>query len=526
MSQSVNKPNFLYIMTDQLRADWLGCYGHPVVKTPNIDALAAQGARFEKFYVATPVCMPNRASFMTGRFPSVHGLRYNGCLLSKRANTFVDVLKAGGYATATMGKSHLQPFTEIEAQLPKAVSDEAPIKEAWKTEPHENYILEQPEKYRDDTVFEFPTPYYGFDHVDVVTGHGDKAGGHYFQWFRERHPDWQALRDPKNELPHNYSCNQAYRTPIPEESYPTAYICEQAKNYLRGRANQDDPFFAFVSFADPHHPFNPPGKYWDMYDPDDFDVPLRFSDHENPPPPLKDAYGAFQQSGKQKTLQTAFMAEDRHLKEIMALSAGMLTMIDDAVGEIIETLKASGQYENTVIVFNADHGDYMGDSELVLKGAWSRESINRVPMIWSDPRDRTASVVSGFASTVDLAPTICERAGLDMYNGVQGLSFLGALQGQSDMPRKEIFIEYNDGMARMGFETAARVRTLRTEDWQLAVYQDQDWGELYDLRSDPDMVRNLWNDPSKALDKLALYERLTEHLMNQMDASPQAKRLA
>ena len=128
MSQSLNKPNFLYIMTDQLRADWLGCYGHPVVKTPNIDALAAQGARFEKFYVAIPVCMPNRASFMTGRFPSVHGLRYNGCLLFKRANTFVDVLKAGGYATTTMGKSHLRPFTEIEAQLPKAVSDEAPIK--------------------------------------------------------------------------------------------------------------------------------------------------------------------------------------------------------------------------------------------------------------------------------------------------------------------------------------------------------------------------------------------------------------
>ena len=131
--------------------------------------------------------------------------------------------------------------------------------------------MEQPEKYLDDTVFESPTPYYGFDHVDVVTGHDDKAGGHYFQSFRERHPDWQALRDPKNELPHIYSCNQGYRTPIPEESYPTPYICEQAKNYLRSRANQPDPFFAFVSFADPHHPFNPPGKYWDMYDPDDFE---------------------------------------------------------------------------------------------------------------------------------------------------------------------------------------------------------------------------------------------------------------
>ena len=102
-----SKPNFLYIMVDQQRADWLGCCGHPVVKTPNIDAIAAEGTRFDEFHVATPVCMPNRASFMTGRMPSVHGLRSNGCLLSERANTFVDVLKAGGYATATIGKSHV-----------------------------------------------------------------------------------------------------------------------------------------------------------------------------------------------------------------------------------------------------------------------------------------------------------------------------------------------------------------------------------------------------------------------------------
>ena len=108
------RPDFLFIMTDQHRADWLGCYGHPVVRTPHIDALAAGGTRFDEFFVATPVCMPNRASFMTGRYPTVHGLRYNGCLLSQRANTFVDVLRAGGYRTASIGKSHLQPFTDNE----------------------------------------------------------------------------------------------------------------------------------------------------------------------------------------------------------------------------------------------------------------------------------------------------------------------------------------------------------------------------------------------------------------------------
>ena len=106
-----DRPNFLFFITDQQRADWLGCYGHPVLKTPNIDAIAAQGTRFEKFYAASPVCMPNRASLITGRYPSVHGLRYNGCVLPTHARTFLDCLTEAGYHTAAIGKSHLQPFT-------------------------------------------------------------------------------------------------------------------------------------------------------------------------------------------------------------------------------------------------------------------------------------------------------------------------------------------------------------------------------------------------------------------------------
>ena len=110
-----SRPNFLFIMTDQHRWDWLGCAGHPVVKTPNIDALAAAGTRFSNFHVTSPVCMPNRASFMTGRYPSTHGLRYNGCVLPANTNCFTDVLAAAGYRTASIGKSHLQPFTSDAA---------------------------------------------------------------------------------------------------------------------------------------------------------------------------------------------------------------------------------------------------------------------------------------------------------------------------------------------------------------------------------------------------------------------------
>ncbi|MEM7258895.1 MAG: sulfatase-like hydrolase/transferase, partial [Pseudomonadota bacterium] len=106
-----DRPNFLFLCTDQQRADWLGCYGHPVLQTPHIDSVAAIGTCFTDFHVATPVCMPNRATLMTGRYPSVHGLRYNGCFLPEHATTFIEVLSKVGYQTASIGKSHLQPFT-------------------------------------------------------------------------------------------------------------------------------------------------------------------------------------------------------------------------------------------------------------------------------------------------------------------------------------------------------------------------------------------------------------------------------
>jgi len=257
------QPNFLFFITDQQRADWLGCYGHPVLKTPHIDAIADQGVRFEQFHVATPLCMPNRASLITGRYPSVHGLRYNGCHLPLSANTFLDVMNEGGYHTAAIGKSHLQPFTGLPPNGGPRNGGEG---EAWKSDSG-NYAQEEPEAYEADARYEFELPYYGYQYVDMVTSHGDRCGGHYQQWFRENSPDWKSLHDPKNELPHNYSCPQAYRTPIPAELYPTAYIRDSAINYLQSRKDNEQPFFAFVSFPDPHHPFNPPGKYWDMYSP-------------------------------------------------------------------------------------------------------------------------------------------------------------------------------------------------------------------------------------------------------------------
>lgn len=514
------RPNFLFIITDQQRADWLGCYGHPVLKTPNIDRIAQRGVRFNNFHAASPVCMPNRASLLTGRYPTLHGLRYNGCLLPENANTFVDVLANAGYSTAAIGKSHLQPFTNL---APRGRTDQG-TGEAWKLETKTTYE-EEPNNYQSSERYDIKLPYYGYQHVDMVTSHGDRCGGHYGQWFREKAENWQDLHDSKNELYHDYTCPQAYRTPVPEELYPTAYIRDRAVDYLDARADEDEPFFAFVSFPDPHHPFNPPGKYWDMYDPEDFEISLPFEAHKNPTPPMKWLEGQLKNEGGQPTPQTAMMLEDRQIKEAMALSAGMMAFIDDAVGDILATLEKNGQLENTVICYNSDHGDYMGDYNLLLKGALPFRSITRVPFLWSDPDCPEQTESDALCSTVDLAATILERAGLEPFNGNQGQSFLAATKGQSG-PREEALIEYNDGGRRLGFETPARVRALVTDRWRYTVYRDQDWGELYDLHNDPNEAHNLWESAEHIGIRAHLSERLNHHLIAQMDESPLSDRLA
>ena len=177
---------------------------------------------------------------------------------------------SAGYHTAAIGKSHVQPFSE-SPPLGKTAEEIAATIEAWRPRDTE-YREEEPSRYQSQERFRIKLPYYGYQHVDMVLGHGDRCGGHYGQWFRNTAPDWQELHDRANELPHNYSCPQAFRTPVPEDLYPTAYVRDRAVDYIASRAGEEAPFFAFVSFPDPHHPFNPPGKYWDMYNPDDFDV--------------------------------------------------------------------------------------------------------------------------------------------------------------------------------------------------------------------------------------------------------------
>jgi arylsulfatase A-like enzyme len=517
----MKQPNFLFFITDQHRADYLGCAGHPIVRTPHIDSIANRGTRFEHFYVATPVCMPNRASLLTGRYPSAHGLRYNGCQLSYRASTFTEVLRAGGYRTATIGKSHVQPMTD---NPPEPRIDPAAlglIQEAWHDD-GEDYDNETPQRYDGNELYRFKLPYYGYDHVDMVTGHGYACNGHYKQWLRAQSTQADAWCDPNNQLPHDYVCPQAIRTAIPEDLYSTSFIRDRAIDFIERSKDSDQPFFAFVSFPDPHHPFTPPGKYWDMYDPADFSVDRPYEAHRNPTPPMQWLHAHWKAGTRVSGGQEAFMAGEQELKEAMALSCGMITMIDDAIGAVIDVLKKSGRYDDTVIVFNSDHGDYLGDYNLLLKGGIMLRSVTNVPFIWSDPQDRTERRSQALTSTIDLAPTIIERAGLKPYFGIQGRSLLDSIQG-ADRPRDRLMIEHQDSMTRMGFPKPCTARTLVTPEYRLTVYMGEGWGELYDLAKDPHESCNLWDDLAYRGIRAQLVEAVAQEMMANIDQSPRAR---
>ena len=516
-------PNFVIFMADQLRWDYLGCNGHKIIETPNIDAISSQGTNFSNFYVASPVCMPNRASLMTGRYPSVHGLRYNGNHLSKNATTFVDVLLKAGYQTSSFGKIHLQGFDPGPPHPWIKDDDLGPVKESWSDD--NSYTSEDFKNYQKEVYFKIPKPYYGFEHVDLVTAHGNNCKGHYFQWLKENFPDWEKFFGPENELPHNYSCRQGYRTPVPAEFYPTAFVEKKSNEYFQKISDTNNPFISFVSFPDPHHPFTPPGKYWDMYNPDDFEVKLEYKSHKNPIPPMQKVYKDYLDGKDPVSKTSVFLTEKRQIQESMALTAGMITMIDDAIGSVIKTLKEKNLYDNTVIIFTSDHGDYMGDFSLMLKGALPFQSITKVPFIWSDPEDRKSKKSDALSSTLDIAPTILSRANVKPYWGIQGKDISESIKSNKFF-RDDLMIEFHDNIVRFGFDKPAFVRSLISGKYRFTLYKDQIFGELYDLENDPFETNNLYDDEKFSDVRSKLYKKLINQMMENIDKSPAPKRLA
>lgn len=512
---SPSRPNVLLILCDQLRADHLGFGGNDVVATPSLDALVARGLRCDRAYVSNPVCMPNRSTILTGRAPSAHGTRFNGLSLDWAANTFVRELRRGGYRTGLVGKSHIQNIYS----RPDAVENwydtsrdegvEFGYPEGWDT-------WEDERRHRRELV-ELPEDYYGFDDVQLAVNHADYASGHYYQWLRG-----QGIDDPMKVTGVANSPDvsplwwQIYKPQLPAELYPTSWVGLRSVDFIERAATDPRPWMLQVSFPDPHHPFTPPGRYWDLYDPADVKVPTTFDVADDALMPHLRRWRAHR--GEQKGRMSPWSPTEEQFRGAAAKEYGAITMIDDVIGTILASLERSGQTNNTLVVFTSDHGDMFGEQGIMLKCAMHYDGCARVPLVFAGP-GVSAGATSSLCGSIDLASTVLSVAGIKPYEGLQGFDLRPLFVEHGATVRDWCYIEEDQPFDLLGAGLNTMVRTIITADGRLTRYHGMEHGELYDLGNDPEETANRWGDAAMQAKDRELHNALLEAGIHHTDTA-------
>jgi len=459
-----DRPNVLLIMSDQHRWDAMGAYGNPVIRTPNFDKLAAGGARFTECWSQHPVCMPSRASIFTGRYPSVHGVRTNGVPLPRTEVTMAQAFLEAGYRTGGAGKFHFIPHYPYRSPLPAM-------------ETH-------------------PDPYYGFQEFHL--GEDGRSGEHWM-WIKENHPEYD--KKPDHE--------------IPVELHNSYWSASHTINFIRDCATRKDPFFAFCSFVDPHHSYNPPSPYREMYREEDMPRPIRKTgEHEGKLPYV------------QRNLERFAPLLER-VPYNRTQYYGEVSFIDDSIGRIMEALDRNGVTDNTIVLFIADHGDLIGDHDMYYKGLQHYRGCANLPFLVSFPgRVKPGQVINGYAQEIDVFPTLAELAGIPRTPGVQGRSQAPVLTGESiDTGYSSILIEHaisgeTSPSANLADSSSPDVYTLRTRGWRMSYYPGLRTGELYNLEDDPGEFANCWADPKLEAVRHELKDELLDRVLQSRDPLP------
>ena len=516
------KMNVIFFITDQQRADHLGCAGNKILKTPNLDRLASEGVRFSSAYVANPTCMPNRCSIMTGQYPNMC-VRTFGKNLDPDIPTYPETLRKEGYTTKAIGKMHLTFWTrklDKSARSPEYAN-------AWGSE-----------KYHAQMVKNFPKPFYGFEEVDTLIGHGDVCTGHYTDWLEERAPQYlSTIRDlGKKVLDRMY-----YKSPIPEEFYPTSYCTDRAIDFLEKHAkgeHGDKPFLLKVSYPDPHHPCSPPGKWADMYKPEDMILPENFKDIES----VKNHPWLSKNNRLNHPIfknMIHHITNEEETRNFISHTYGTVSMIDDSVGQILAALEKLGMADNTMIVYTSDHGDMMGDHGMILKGFMPYDGILRVPLIWKVPGvAKKGEVSDSLVSAIDLAPTILNLSNIDKKSipqDMQGVDVTPVLKDPTEKVRESCLIEVDEadiGMASkmpmaatIGGSLETRVKYLITEKYSLTIYNGlKGHGDIFDRVNDPLQLNNLWYSNPELRHELV--EQLLHEVINAQSLYPKKQAMA
>ncbi len=480
------QPNIIMILCDELRADALGCYGNPIVQTPNIDRLAAEGTRFSQCFVTQPTCTPSRASILTGCYPSALRARMVGCYTPDDQRFLPRVLSKGGYRSASIGKLHLVPqAAEPAIAAQRLASDEA--------------------------------TYYGFQEVDLVNGHGSRCfGNHFSAWRRAGLPDLEARLADVTPYENGVNC---WRWNLPEWAHSSHYVADRAIEFLESAT--ESPFFLHISFPDPHYPFTVPEPWASLYKPADMPLPIPPITESCDMPKLHEqvyrgpqAQSIDGERPRDRVIGTPphNYAELSHedWQQVKAIYYGMVALLDHSVGKIIDALDRLGLGDNTVIVFLSDHGDYLGDHGMYGKGL-PYESALRTPLIARGPGIAAGQTIASVESTLDIAPTLLDMANIAEPESLQGRTLKPRLLDAS-LPSPSIaLVENDDDFA------ALRMRSIITAQWRLTYYLNQDWGELIDREQDPQELRNLWHDPAHEPVKQELLLQLLQEVSASID---------
>ncbi len=435
------KPNILFIMADQLRADALGCYGNHFCRTPNVDALAESGVLFENAFTPNPICVPARASITTGNYShTATECKDNSGLIHDDQPKLAEHFASSGYKTYACGKLHYCPYSPPDK--PRLVHGF----DVWDSS-ESGRILSQ------------------FDPQGRQTGIED-----YFDYLAE--VGWRGF-----SRAHGIGNNDVRpcRSPLPAEHNVDAWVATRTIARLQEHTARraDSPFLIFCSFPKPHSPYDPPGEYATMYNP--LDVPPPVGDESS----LADRNPCIDITRVSRA-HDSLSPEARRV--IKAYYYGLISFQDAQVGRVMNALEKAGVADNTIVVYTADHGDLMGDFGTYFKCCFLQGSV-RVPLIISAPGVSGGERRGHLAGLQDILPTLAELAGCPLDRQVHGIDLTNVLRDRNSSTRELFYSQCFDPPRQSAMVTDGR--------WKYCFAERGPTEELYDLQTDPDELVNL-----------------------------------
>lgn len=485
--------NVLFIMADQLRWDHLGCAGHPYLKTPHLDALAARGVRFTSAYVNSGVCGPSRMSYYTGRYPISHGATWNRVPLSIGEVTLGEMLGGAGHTLALAGKTHVMPDTHGLARLQLEGGSELAT------------LLQRG----------------GFVEVDRYDGHhppGKESG--YPAFLRAQgydSPDpWTdyviAGITPEGEVRSGWHMRNVHLPArVAEPHSETAYMTDQAIRFVREQGSR--PWVLHLSYVKPHWPYMAPAPYHAMYSAAQCLPVVRCEAERVNAHPVTAAYR------RQEECQS--FQRDECIRTVRPAYQGLISQLDTHLGRLFDALATAGRLDDTLIVFCADHGDFLGDHWLGEKELFY-DTVQRVPFIVVDPRP-AADATRGrtddrFVEAVDVVPTVLQALGVPApAHRLEGRSLLPLLHGEAvpdwrEATYSELDYSYREARLLLGKGVhGCRGFSLRTGRWRY-VYWLGEREQLWDLQADPEQFVDLGGEASSEAVRAGLRAQLLEFL--------------